>query len=148
LGILTLGAYWLAWNNRASDKVISAILPIGLAAVLGVGTSVLIFGAESSTRAAFPMAFFVGAEDRLPIPFEGERRGLETGVFPLLNTLDYTRTDDPDSVLLYHHLVQRLLLQHLINRYTSNWDYETIRYELPFGDLALAGKINASENVG
>ena len=76
LTLLTIGAYWLAWNNRASDKIISAILPIGLAAVLGVGASVLVFGGQPKVNSAFPTGFVVSRADGLPVYPYPERASL------------------------------------------------------------------------
>ena len=69
------GALYIAWMNRASEKVVTAILPITIAALVAVYLTVL-FGGESPTHLTFPVAFPYRTSDGMPleIPFRPYRQ--------------------------------------------------------------------------
>ena len=137
LAILTVAAYGLAYMNRASDKIVSAIVPIGLAAVLGVGTAVLVFGGEPKARSVFPTSFLIIKHTQLPWFLETQSLRLSLVKDTLkripMATLQQELAADPWH--FYHHLLQRAIVNRLVTVYTGAWQFETRRYNLPVGEI-------------
>ncbi len=43
-GLLTASAFYLVWMNRASEKLLSAVIPVAVAALAGILVAVFVFG--------------------------------------------------------------------------------------------------------
>ncbi len=60
LVLATAAAFWLVWNNRGSEKIVTAVVPIAVGALLGIYLTVLVFGGEPPISSAFVTVSFTG----------------------------------------------------------------------------------------
>jgi len=128
-------AFYVVWMNRASEKIISAVIPISVAAVLGVLMAVFVFGGDSPTITKFPVTFFYRTSDHLPLAMPLRRPTLGFLFLPQLNQQhpDLMK-DDTGGQTLYHHLLQRAIFDILASRYRGNWETEIIRFKTSIAD--------------
>lgn len=142
--VLAVGVSWIVWNNRASEKVVGAVLPILIAAAAGVAV-VLAFAGERPVTQTFAAMFVYRPSDAMPVslPF----RRVQYGLF--LPSELYSR--DPDTVLRgnpgdeaalrYHHLLQRSILDWLALKYRGSWQLEIVRLALSDSTSEVFGPI-------
>ena len=62
--VATLFAF--VWMNRGSEKVITAVIPIAVAAIVAIGLSIAVFGVEPSMSEVFPTTFTYRIDTRMP----------------------------------------------------------------------------------
>lgn len=127
-------AFYLVWNNRESEKIVTAVLPISVAALIGVFLAVLVFGGKPAIEEKFPVAFLYRTADRAPLAVPHR---------PLLNSLfevpELQREhpalvgDNSQAGILYHHLLQKAIIDILAFRYKNNWEVEVTRFETASG---------------
>ena len=141
--LLTLGAFWLAWNNRESEKITSAVVPILTAAIVGVALSVFAFGGQSNIDITFPAAFYFHASDKMPMRLTNvlESRRFPPMLFavpklkeasPSLFDAGTVSDDTHDGTTrLYHHLLQKSIIDWIGLVYRQTWDVDTQRFEIP-----------------
>jgi hypothetical protein len=135
--IAAIFVIWLAWMNRASERVITAIIAAAIA-LIGAPVAVLVFGGDQPVSAVFPVAFLYQADSKLPanLPWSmSHRRFLPSSLAPaeLFKQDPNSFNDEKDKlgIELYHHLLQRSLIDWL--GYGGGWQTEILRFELPFG---------------
>jgi hypothetical protein len=144
LVIATAFAFYLVWMNRGSEKIISAVIPISVAALLGVFLTVFVFGGEPTETVEFPTMLAYRAADNIPVilPFRPPNQTpflvpeLEQSSPELLK-------DDANGMVVYHHLLQRSIIETLALRYGQSWDTKILRFETSTGNEMTWG---ASEN--
>ena len=66
-GLMTVFAFYLVWMNRASEKILSAIFPVAVAALTGVILAVFVFGGEPATTTVFPSSFQYRLPSKMPL---------------------------------------------------------------------------------
>ena len=65
--ILATGvAFYVVWMNRASEKIVTAVIPIAIAALIGVGLTVFVFGGQPPLTVKFPAVFLYRSSDKAP----------------------------------------------------------------------------------
>jgi hypothetical protein len=124
--ILISGAFVLVVMNRASEKVITASVPIALAALAGIAL-VFIFSEEPAVSRVFPVTFVRIKEGGAPanIPYRRNRN-----VEFLVNMLpkgNSVLANDPQ--LVYHHLLQKALLEWIALRHWGAWETEQLAFD-------------------
>jgi len=55
--VVVLALFVFVLMNRGSEKVITAVIPITVAAIVAIGLSIAIFGVEPAINEVFPTAF-------------------------------------------------------------------------------------------
>lgn len=138
--IATAIAFYIVWMNRASERIISAVVPISAAALLGVYMSVFVFGGEAPQTIEFPATFIFRGSDKLPalLPF----RQVNTALFlvpQLRQSNPKLLEDDADGMVIYHHLLQRAIIETLAARYASSWETNIQRFDTSVGNELTAG---------
>jgi hypothetical protein len=137
--ILIAVAFCLVVMNRASEKVVTTALPIMVVGPIGVILSIWFLGAqEARVTETFPTVFMYQRDSKLPanLPwFLLARRFYWALSVPaeLFKQHPEARADpaDPNGWLLYHHLLQRALLDWLGQTYRGTWQVEILSFETP-----------------
>src|SRR5438270_1928687 len=126
----TAGAFYVVWLNRASEKIVTAVLPISVGALAGIFLSIFVFGAEAKTTVRFPVVFLF-RKDKMPVvpPYR-----------PLLSSLfevpelqkDHPDliADDTQGATLYHHLLQRSIVDTIAFWHSGSWETEIDRFNI------------------
>jgi len=140
LVLVTAGAFYIVWMNRASEKIISAVLPISAAALIGIFMAVFVFGGHPATSTRFPAMFIFKSPENLPVsmPFRHFQPSLI--LVPLLAKKDPDMVKDNDQgATLYHHLLQKAIIDTLAMRYGSNWKAQITRFDTSTGSVTQSG---------
>jgi hypothetical protein len=89
ISAVLVGAVWIVYLNRASEKIVSAALPIAAAAVLALCLSVFVFGADPPQAARFEVSYTINMDDKKPspeapprVPEESARHQCDTALQP------------------------------------------------------------------
>jgi hypothetical protein len=140
LVIATPCAFYVVWMNRASEKIITAVIPISIAALVGVFMAVFVFGGERAETIEFPTTLIYRASDNLPVvmPF----RPLSRTIFlvpQLKQSSPELLKDDASGMILYHHFLQRSIVESLALRYGHSWETKILRFETSTGDMLTFG---------
>lgn len=136
LGLLNLIAIYLAYENRASEKIVSAFAGITFGALSAVFFAVFVFSEQTPVVSKFPVCFFVNIETGLPDE-------LRTIRFPTISVMDggavsLAKADHPAAfqskavTTTYHQLLQRLLIDWMSQKYSFTWQVAQTSYDLPF----------------
>ncbi len=136
--ILTLGVFWLVWMNRASEKIITAVVPIAVAALIGVALVVFVFGGESPISEVFPASFLYSIEEKMPadLPWMLSRHRFTSMLFApnALHEVHPEYFKDPNDTnggMLYHHLLQKSIIDWIGTLYRGSWQAEILHFDLP-----------------
>lgn len=129
VGLFYVVAFVFIWMNRGSEKIVTTAIPLGVAGILGTILALLVFGNQEPLTAAFPAGFFINLKDKtpyqLPWLFEGKR--FFQAAFTCKQLFDsnpkaFSEPSDPQE--LYHHLLQKALVDWMSFRYGSSWQIE------------------------
>jgi hypothetical protein len=137
--VVFLAMCGLIWVNRGSEKIVTgavmAIIPFALAIIMGV----LVFGGEPSIVETFSTNFFYDHERKLPLasgwlahhrsdvsPFLPFAPGALLKIRPEL----FASAEDPTGQTLYHHLLQRGILDWMTTRYRGSWETELVPFDI------------------
>jgi hypothetical protein len=138
LALLAVAAAYLVWQNRASEKIIGAVIPTGFAAFIGVVLAVFVFGHEEPLSATFPSVFQYDSETKLPwVPpwGIGQRWISDAYLAPVqlkgAKPEVFNDARDPKGMLLYHHLLQWAIVDWMAHAYGANWKAEILHFDLP-----------------
>ncbi len=151
LVIATLCAFYVVWMNRASEKIITAVIPISIAALVGVFMAVFVFGGERAETIEFPTTLIYRTSDNLPVgmPF----RPLSQTLFlvpQLKQSSPDMLKDDANGMILYHHFLQRSIIETLALRYGHSWETKIVRFETSAGNRMTwgpSGDVGGSQKV-
>jgi len=129
--LLTAGVFYVVWMNRASEKIVTAVIPITVAALTGVSLAIFVFGGETTATARFPTVFLYRSSDKMPItpPY----RPMLMSLFELPEL----QKDHPDLVgdgddgwTLYHEFLQRAIIDIIARRHRFSWETEISRFDI------------------
>jgi hypothetical protein len=131
-------AGYLAWQNRASEKIMSAVIPTAFAAFIGVVLAVFVFGYEKPVSETFPSVFHYESKTKLPwFPPWGIGQRWISDAYLAPGMLKAGMPDvfndarDPNGMLLYHHLLQWAIVNWMAHAYGGNWRAEILHFDLP-----------------
>lgn len=129
-----MAAFYVVWMNRASEKIITAVLPISAAALIGIFMAVFVFGGQTATTIQFPAMFIFESPENLPVSIPFRPTQMSLWLVPLLkkNNPELMKDDDQGTTL-YHHLLQKAIVETLAFRYGSTWKANIIRYDVSTG---------------
>lgn len=154
-GILTIGAFVIVLLNRASEKILSAVIPITVAGLVGIFLSVFVFGGRPKVEVVFPSSVQYAVKTKMPAnqPWALSWRRYHYGRFlpPKLFSKHPEYFSDPaDSAgdSLYHHWLQRAIVDWLSERYGNSWQVESTFFELPTGGHGQWGPTDAEIKPG
>ena len=169
--LLAMAFVWVVVQNRASEKLLAAaagvfllpalywfaerFLPVWvqksitpMVAAFGALIAVFLFTAPFQSRRAIGTAFLIDATDIGPVRFSGPLEGvmpiqLDTSV--LIPTLprEKWKADNDGGLLVYHHLLQRGILQNLVSR--ADWATEVDRVGSPQGGIYERFQVRMTE---
>ena len=121
----TVFAFYVVWMNRESEKIITAVVPISVAALIDVFLSVFLFGGEPVVIARFPTVFLYRISDLQPLAPPDR---------PLLNSLFDVPTlaakhpelakDKESGATLYHELLQKAIVDKLAFTFPHSWEVD------------------------
>lgn len=139
LGLLNVLAWWVAYENRASEKVLSAFASISVGALGAVLLAVFVFAEQPKIKTQFPVTFFVDTETGVPA-YLPSRSGspLVTMVSSGINTIKSSnpaRFSRAELTNTYHQLLQRLIVDWMSQVYRADWQVTKQAYDLPAGDM-------------
>lgn len=156
----TAFAFWFVWMNRASEKILMSTLPIATGAILTVFLAGWVFGGESDYDTKFPVCYMIDLESKLPLDsieeinkfgadrsmiFRMHRFSNGPSAVPLLKPRrpdlfsDTTKNDFCRNI--YHHLLQRSLIDFLAQLYRASWRAEPLRIAVGSIRLEMYGRI-------
>jgi len=127
MAILLVLAFAFVVVNRASEKIVTAAVPLALGAILAIGLVVFFAREEPQTR-TFPVSFLYQRADKIPIampwrPFPWETLGF---VDELRQTNPNALQDDP--FVVYHEFLQKSLVDWIAHRHFGTWRVELLRF--------------------
>jgi hypothetical protein len=166
--LLTGGAFWFVWMNRASEKIVTSTLPIAVAAIVGVVLAGLVFGGDADYEAVFPVCYMLDLDSKLPLDSMDEMNKLPTENSTVFGSHRFSfgqspvpelkkqrpdlfadKTKNDFSVNIYHHLLQRSLIDFLAMRYWGSWKAEALLFNLgSIGFGRYGGNINPDTSLG
>ena len=139
-GLLTALAFYLVWMNRASEKILTAVIPVAVAGLAGVFIAVFVFGGEPAITAVFPSSFQYRLASKMPanLPWLLMSRRFTPSQFAPARLYKvhpefFTDPSDKDGATLYHHLLQRAIIDWMGMLYSGTWQLEILQFELPSG---------------
>ncbi len=137
--VAILTVFGLVVVNRASEKIVGAVIPIGVAAVTGILFSLFIFGAEPPIEEVFASTFTYDADTKMPsnLPWLWNRRFEDARFAPaeLFKQRPELFNDPKDKGgdSLYHDLLQRSLVDWIGMIYRGSWQTEILSFESAIG---------------
>jgi hypothetical protein len=144
ISAVLVGAVWIVYLNRASEKIVSAALPIAAAAVLALCLSVFVFGADPPQAARFEVSYTINMDDKKPSPEVVICK--QNGEFSL-QAMDEVSTLHPEflknprdtnAIQLYNHLLQWEIMRRISIMFSKHWQTEIItlnRYNARFNSV-------------
>lgn len=139
-GLLTASAFYLVWMNRASEKLLSAVIPVAVAALAGIFVAVFVFGGEPATTTVFPSSFQFRLPSKMPLnlPLVLMNRRFSQAQFApgqlyKVHPEFFNDPADADGQSLYHHLLQRAIIDWIGMTYGGTWQVEMLQFDLPVG---------------
>ena len=163
IGLVTLFASYLVWMNRASEKILTAVIPIAVAALAGVFIAVFVFGGEPPVNVVFPASFQYRIENKspfnLPQVLMGRRFTQSLFAPAMLYKVHpefFNDPADPNGATLYHHLLQRAIIDWMGMYYRAAWQAEILQFDLPYGregrfgpaqEISEGSKILSTEEI-
>src|SRR6266446_4932604 len=139
-GLLTASAFYLVWMNRASEKILSALIPVAVAALTGIILAVFVFGGEPAISAVFPSSFQYRLPSKmplnLPLVLMGRRFSqaqFAPGQLSKVHPQFLTDPADANGESLYHHLLQKAIIDWMGLTYRGTWQVEMLQFDLPIG---------------
>jgi len=150
LAFAILLTFILVWNNRASEKIVAAVIPVSVAAIVAVLLAILVFGGEATIREDFRTSFVYRMSDKtllklpwtlaqhtplavshpgwiksVPSEFLEDRRDWQDGS---MTVLDHVGLMDRE---LYHHLLQKAIIDVLSKKF--KWHIDAPNFNLVRG---------------
>lgn len=139
-GLMTAFAFYLVWMNRASEKILSTIFPVAVAALTGIILAVFVFGGQPTVRSVFPSSFQYRLSDKMPLnlPLVLMNRRFSGALFApsMLSKVHpefFSDSADPEGRSLYHHLLQKAIVDWMGLTYSGTWQVEMLQFDLPIG---------------
>ncbi len=139
-GLVTAFVFYLVWMNRASEKILSTILPVAVAALTGIILAVFVFGGEPNATTVFPASFQYRLPSKMPLNLPWvltSRRFSQTLFAPAMlykvHPEFFSEPTDDLGQSLYHHLLQRALIDWMGLTYAGTWQVEMLQFDLPVG---------------
>jgi hypothetical protein len=127
ISLLLLGAVWLVYVNRSSEKIVSSTLPITVGALLGIAISVFVFGADPPKAVHFESTFVVDRQlkwlDKTIMQCKGNTLMPDQTILALMEVEPelLTEADWGRDIHVYNHLLQWQILSRLALLYGANW---------------------------
>jgi hypothetical protein len=136
-GVLIVASFFLVLMNRASEKIVTAVIPITVAAITGITLSVFFFGSEDATiEEVFPASVMYHTDTKLPAELPSFLLNRRSRSFFWLpgklfeqHPEFFRDKDDQTGTALNHHLLQKALVDWLGTLYRSNWQSEIVSFE-------------------
>lgn len=97
--------------------------------------AVFVFGGEAPETVEFPATFIFRVPDNMPaqLPFRPWRQSLF--LVPQLKQSDPEMLkDDTGGAVLYHHFLQRAIIETLAFRYGNSWETKIVRFDTSLGN--------------
>lgn len=136
--LVTICIFVLVWLNRGSEKILTAVIPIVIAALIGVVLAVFVFGGEPPVTEIFPSSFLYKISNKMPadLPWVLQSRRFvpmqfAPGELYKVRPEFFTDSSDPQGTMLYHHLLQKSMIDFLGMLYRGSWQTEILHFELP-----------------
>ncbi len=129
--LATGAAFYVVWMNRASEKIVTAVIPIAIAALIGVGLTVFVFGGQPPLTVKFPAVFLYQFSDKAP--FAAPDRPMLNSLFevPELQRDHPERmADETSGATLYHHLLQKAIIDILAQHHRFSWETDISRFDM------------------
>ena len=139
--LLTLFAYWLVFMNSASEKIVTAVIPITVGALTAVFLSVFVFGAQPAISDVFPAAYTFRKDNNTPwiaprpLAAYSYVMLFPTSIYKsspeIFGAWEGTRAVTPSTI--YHHLLQRVMIDWMMFHYRADWQIEILQLERSVG---------------
>lgn len=146
--LATAAAFVLVLLNRSSEKIVTAVVPIAIAGLVGIYLAVFVFGGEPSVSFVFPASYQYQMPSKMPpnLPHLLRwRRFTQVDFLPAqlhaVHPEYFTDPSDSNGIDLYHHLLQRAILDWLAIRHSSTWQVEGTEFDLPIGRIWQYGPV-------
>ena len=148
LAAIALGtayAFYLVWINRGSEKIVTAALPIAVAALLGIYLAIFVFGGEPPVIARFGATYLYVQADHEPVyvPLRRFNNG-EFEAVELFKRRPAMRSAEP--TLLYHHLLQKAIIEALTFPFAASWTGEVVELKSATANMRFNTTPGEAEN--
>jgi hypothetical protein len=139
--------------NRASEKILSSVIPVAIAGLAGIIIAVFVFGGEPATTAVFPSSFQYRLPSKMPLDLPlvlMNRRFSQPQFAPAqlfkVHPEFFSDPADVNGESLYHHLLQKAIIDWIGMLYRGSWQVEVLQFDLPAGrELRFQPTEGASE---
>jgi hypothetical protein len=138
----TAVAFYVVWMNRASEKIVTTVIPIAIVALVGVLIAVFVFGGEPPVVKKFPVVFLFRRSDKAP--WTPPDRPLLMSLFEvpeLMKTHPELMGDNTEGATLYHHLLQRAMIDIIARHHRSSWETDIERFEIGSGTQEFSAPV-------
>ena len=140
LVLATAVAFYIVWMNRASEKIVTAVIPIAVAALVGIYLAVFVFGGLPPISEKFPSSHMYRIKDKIPASAGLPRvlwwRRFTSSLFAPAQLARshperFNDQNDENGATLYHHLLQKAIIDWMGMRYRATWEIEILNLDLP-----------------
>jgi hypothetical protein len=139
------GVFWLVWMNRASEKVLTTVITISIGGVVSIVLSTYFFSSVPQVRSAFPVCMSYQLDGssiwvRPPHLSAGHHAGFSFGLLrelqkqkPELFVGHAKQVGDPEIIRIYHHLLQKEIIDWIGLMFRGTWSPEILVLDTPVG---------------
>jgi len=129
--LATVVTFYVVWMNRASEKIVTAVIPIAIAALIGVWLTVFIFAGQPPLTLNFPAVFLYRSSDKAPWTPPTRPMLYSLSEVPELQKDHPERmADDTSGATLYHHLLQKAIIDILAQHHRHAWKTDISRFDI------------------
>jgi hypothetical protein len=137
IGVAVAAAFWFVWMNRASEKIVTATLPIAIAALVGIFLAGWVFAGDDDYQVTFPVCFLVDLRTKFEIEtpdiFRAYRFSVGRSPVPELKIRRPDLFPEDRNYFarnIYQHLLQRSFIDFLVLLYRGSWKARTLRFDI------------------
>jgi hypothetical protein len=121
-------AFYFVWQNRGSEKVVTTA-GLGLVGLIGALVAVIVFGAQPPLRKVFSSTYLIKLSNQQPHPLMGTSPRFTYGIYEIQQLTKvhpelFTNLENLPRSTLYHHLLQKNLVDWIAARYPGSWEIE------------------------
>jgi hypothetical protein len=150
LWILTNCVFILVYLNRESEKLLNAVVPIATASIAAIIIGGFVLGGLPTRSEVFSAEFQVQLKNKMPVELPWAlrwRRPTQSLFEPAALFKKNPKYFEGNGVptTLYHHLLQKAIIDWMGFNYRSGWQVELTQFDLPSAQVRTSGPSPALE---
>jgi hypothetical protein len=150
IALVVLGAFLLVVINRESEKIVTAAIPLAVAALVAI-VLIFVYAREEPMTRVFPVRFCYQIADKLPVTIPDRP-------FPVWSLVLVDRIRKQDSKVLeeptdgqgtriYHEFLLKTLVEWMTMRYPVTWRMENLQFEIGGSEELFQPAVDAKEEI-